>query len=393
MPVPINNPFVSTTKPPLPSGKGMLEGKRLAVKDVFDVENTVTGFGNPTWAARQRPATNTATVVQQLITAGAQWAGKTITDEFAYSLEGQNIHYGIPLNPVAPERLPGGSSSGSASAVAQRLADIGLGTDTGGSIRVPASYMGLFGFRPTHGALDTDGLQPLAPSFDTVGLLTRDPVTLHRCLIACGLTPMAAFQNGPLGTINALFEQAEHGPQLLRLFDQLASKPEPRDSLSQRQLDEAANAFVTLQGAEIWQRLGPWLKAHQPIVSPAIKARLDHCASLTDADIEAATQVRHQIIQWSQQALSDNGILVLPTTPGPAPLINMSDTQRAAYRTTLLSFTCLAGLAGLPQLHVPQGQLHGAPVGFSLIGPPGSDLNLVERAITLLGHLEPTHAQ
>ena len=157
-----------------------LSGLRLAVKDLFHMAGLPTSAGNPTWLATHPIPTKTASSVAALLNAGANFCGKTMTDELAYSLNGQNIHYGTPSNPVTPDRLPGGSSSGSAVAVASGLADIGLGTDTGGSIRVPASYNGLFGLRPTHGVIPSDNMVALAPSFDTVGWLTKDLTTLAK---------------------------------------------------------------------------------------------------------------------------------------------------------------------------------------------------------------------
>jgi hypothetical protein len=146
----------------------------FVAKDLIDVAGQVTGGGNPHWHQRQTPATRSAPVIERLLRAGAALVGKTITDELAFSLEGENAHYGTPINPRAPDRLPGGSSSGSAVAVAAGLADLGLGTDTGGSVRVPASFCGLFGWRPSHGRVPMDGVVPFAPSFDTVGLFARE---------------------------------------------------------------------------------------------------------------------------------------------------------------------------------------------------------------------------
>src|SRR5215470_7728558 len=170
-----------------PTASGPLDGLTFVVKDVVDVEGHVTSAGNPDWAARQTPAATSAPVVERLLRAGAALVGKTVTDELAFSLEGENHHYGTPVNPRAPDRLPGGSSSGSAVAVAAGLADLGLGTDTGGSVRVPASFCGIYGYRPSHGRIPLDGVVPFAPSYDTVGLFARDAKCLQRavhCLLA-----------------------------------------------------------------------------------------------------------------------------------------------------------------------------------------------------------------
>src|SRR3954454_4283402 len=159
---------------------GPLRGLRFAVKDLIDVAGHRTGCGNPTWLAAHPPATVSAVCVEQLLAAGAQCEGKTITDEFAFSLLGENFHYGTPLNPTAPDRVPGGSSNGSASAVACGIVDFALGTDTGGSVRVPASNCGICGWRPSHGLISVAGVMPFSPTFDTVGVFTRSAELLQR---------------------------------------------------------------------------------------------------------------------------------------------------------------------------------------------------------------------
>ena len=159
---------------------GPLAGLTFAAKDIFDVAGHVTGCGNPHWKATHGPATSTAWVVQTLVDAGATMTGKTITDELTRGIFGENMHYGTPRNPRAPGRVPGGSSSGSASAVAGKLVDFALGSDTGGSVRVPASFCGLYGLRPTHGRIPLDGMLLQAPSYDTIGWFARDAETFAR---------------------------------------------------------------------------------------------------------------------------------------------------------------------------------------------------------------------
>ena len=163
-----------------PTGSGPLDGLGFAVKDLIDIGGHKTGCGNPSWQYSHPPATVNALCVEQLLAAGARCVGKTVTDELAFSLLGENHFYGTPLNPKAPDRVPGGSSSGSASAVACGLADFALGTDTGGSVRVPASNCGTWGLRPSHGFISVAGVNPFAPTFDTVGILASSAVVLAR---------------------------------------------------------------------------------------------------------------------------------------------------------------------------------------------------------------------
>ena len=161
-----------------PLGSGRLSGLSFAVKDLFDVAGAATTYGNPDWASTHAPAVATAPVVTTLLQAGARMVGKTKTMELAYGLTGENVWQGTPINPRAPDRFPGGSSCGSAAAVAAGLADFAIGSDTGGSVRIPASYCGLFGIRPTFGAISLAGACPLAPSFDTCGWFARGAALL-----------------------------------------------------------------------------------------------------------------------------------------------------------------------------------------------------------------------
>jgi amidase len=160
--------------------EGSLAGLSFGVKDIYHIAGHRTGFGNPTWLETHPPAEETACAVQKLLDAGAEMVGKTLTDEMAYSLTGENAHYGTPVNPAAPDRVPGGSSNGSASAVAGGLVDFALGTDCGGSVRLPASYCGIMGIRPSLGRIPMDGVVPFSASFDVIGWFARDADLLER---------------------------------------------------------------------------------------------------------------------------------------------------------------------------------------------------------------------
>src|SRR5436853_1546588 len=189
-----SNALVTTFDLP-PTGSGSLDGLCFAVKDVIDVAGCKTGCGNPTWRDSHPTAVAHAVCVEQLLRAGASCVGKAICDELAFSLLGENYFDGTPLNPRAPDRVPGGSSSGSASAVACGLVDFALGTDTAGSTRIPASNCGIWGFRPSHGFISLAGVNPLAPSFDTVGILSQNADVLARVglvLLACAPAPASS---------------------------------------------------------------------------------------------------------------------------------------------------------------------------------------------------------
>lgn len=358
---------------------GVLAGKRLAVKDLFHMVGLPTTAGNPDWANTHSIPAETNSIVTKMIDAGATFVGKTITDELAYSLNGINIHYGTPLNHKSPDRLPGGSSSGSAAAVACRLADIGLGTDTGGSIRVPASYNGLYGLRPTHGALETDNMVALAPSFDTVGWMTR---SLDELLLVASVVLKDKWTFGEFpsfGVLRSLLDQTEHK---LIIETWLAEREfASKDVLNFDPFSlDLAEAFRVLQGHEIWQQHGQWFTQHQPSMADDIRTRLAQCKEINAEQVSWAKEIQQSVIKQADALFEQNDVLIVPTTPGIAPLLDTPADKLATYRYKLLSMTATAGLAGLPQLHLPLFELDRAACGISLIGQRGSDMALIKLA-------------
>ncbi|WP_394220713.1 amidase [Alteromonas gracilis] len=368
--------------------KASLRGLELAVKDLFHIKGLPTAAGNPDWLATHALPETTNCCVQSMLNSGAIFKGKTVTDELAYSLHGQNKHYEDLINPIAPERIPGGSSSGSAVAVSSHLADIGLGTDTGGSIRVPASYQGLWGLRTTHGVVACDNMVALAPSFDTVGWLTRDLDTLQRVAEVCiPSSTQKEFAKKPrLGFAEHLFNQTAHGSLCGSWLKKLAHKNDCI-AFSKARLDlnalKTAATFRTLQGAEIWQQHGEWIEETQPDIASDIMLRLDWCKTITTHDIQQAKAQQTVVVNQLKTLFEEVEVLVIPTTPGIAPLCNADETTLANDRNALLALTAIAGLAGLPQLHLPLFTLHNAPCGLSLVGKKGNDLALLALAKAL----------
>lgn len=373
--------------PSLSGPNGPLNGLRLGVKDLFDVTGIATGAGNPDWLRTHPVPQHTASAVQKLLDAGASLLAKTQTDELAYSLNGLNKHYGAPVNPRAPDRLPGGSSSGSAVAVAAGDIDIGLGTDTGGSIRVPASYNGLFGLRPTHGVIALDHTVPLAPCFDTAGWLTRDAATLQKAGEV--LLPAQDVMAADKVRVNVLIPtfageplwQSDHNRWLLQQHDLL--KPMRRILLTDAWCATASNCFRVLQGREIWRTHGDWITQTSPDFADDIRARFAWCATLTATDEALALQTQQQLVADISRWFDDADLVVMPTTPGAAPLLTADVGWMAQYRNHLMGLTAPAGLAGLPQLHLPALSDSGAPWGISLLGKAHHDRNLLQLAVRL----------
>jgi amidase len=353
---------------------GPLAGATLGVKDLFDLAGLVTGAGNPAYAATHERARRDAVAVTRLVDAGATVVGKTVTDELAWSLAGVNRHHGAPRNVAAPGRRAGGSSSGSAAAVAAALVDLGLGTDTGGSIRVPASHCGIFGWRPTHGAVPSEGVVPLAPSFDTVGLLSRDPRLLRLGAEAL-LGTRATMQPLP-GTIRGIAEAWAVVDDELR--DGLRGLTGGEATPIGIDLTAGAEAFRTLQGWQVWREHGRWFQTTTPDMAADIAARFHSAARITADDAQRARAVADHFARQVHAATASGDVLVCTAAPGPAPLLVQTDDESAAWRARALELTSIAGLAGAPVVVAPLLEQDGLPVGAAFLGPPGSDLALTD---------------
>ncbi len=376
--------YADLPSPPAEVSSPRLAGVRLAVKDVFEVAGLSCSAGNPQWLKQALPARHTAPAVQFLLTQGCQWVGKTVTDELTYSLAGINAHFGTPVNPAAPECLPGGSSSGSAVAVAGQYADLALGTDCGGSIRLPASYCGVWGMRPSHGRVAADACFTLAHSFDTVGWFARDGETLGCALESLlhtqlPVTPEALpyrflVSDDVLSqldiSVQASFEQwlAEHDI----VYERLCMGTLP--------LDIWAHAFRTLQAAEVWQQHGEWVKTTACDFGADVAQRFAVASKVTRDQVFSASQIRSQAQSVLAQLLSNNRMLLMPPVPGGAPRLDTSALQVNDIRTRSQNLLCMAGLAGLPQVVMPWQCFDGAPVGLSLMGARFADERIVQAA-------------
>lgn len=367
--------------------QGPLTGRKLAVKDLFHMAGIATTAGNPDWLKSHSIPEQSSPVVTALLQAGAEFVGKTITDELAYSLNGQNIHYGTPVNFRHPERLNGGSTSGSALAVAAGLADIGLGTDTGGSIRVPASYNGLYGLRTTHGAISSEHMVPLAPCFDTVGWITRD-LTLMQQVTSVLMPEMTCSEKASeLLFAESWFSGMVWGGD----FDAWRVRAIPdatgvQNQLKHLDLAEASNGFRLLQGREIWRQHGAWIEAQQPTFAPDIAERFAWCRSLTEEDEAQGRGIQRALQQQMAQLLGSEQILIMPTTPAATPSLQLANEGGLGdYRSQLMGYTAIAGLCGLPQLHIP---LFDHPdngcIGLSLLGNKGKEQDLIYTAQQLM---------
>lgn len=359
---------------------GPLSGRHFAVKDLFDIAGEVTTYGNPDWARTHPPAVATAPIVQSLLLAGAHLAGKTKTVELAYGLTGENVWHGTPTNPRAPDRFPGGSSCGSAAAVAAGLVDFALGSDTGGSVRIPASYCGLFGIRPSHGAISLAGARPLAPSLDTPGWFTRSAgmlADIGDILLPPGQGPVG----GPLLSVEEAWINAR--PDVADALRRVLEGLQPRfgRTLSLQLVPEGLSNlyehFRCVQAEEVWAALGDWVSATQPKFGPGVSERFI-AAKAMDPVRAAAGRVMRQTMQSRLRPLLAGGaVLVMPTSPCPAPRLDATILHQNEVRETTMGVTAIAGFCGAPEVTLPVATVEGAPIGISFVGAPGSDRALL----------------
>lgn len=363
------------------SGSGPLAGLTFGVKDIYDIAGHRSGFGSPDWLATHAAATQTAPTVQRLLDAGAEMIGKTHTDELTYSLNGENPHYGTPVNVNAPGRIPGGSSSGSAAAVAAALCDFALGSDTGGSVRAPASYCGIYGIRPTHGRVSLEAACPLAPSFDTAGWFARDASVLERVGRVLLGDDRAPASPGRLLVARDAFELAGNNvTKALKAAVDAAAKllgaPQPI-AVAAEGLPQWFAAFRTLQAAEAWAQHGTWVTHTKPQLGPGVKERVQWASSVSARDVGPAKSLREDIARRMNSLLAGNAVLVLPTVPGIAPKLNTPPAELEDFRGRAMSLLCIAGLARLPQVNIPAARIDGCPLGLSLVAARGADLMLL----------------
>ncbi|WP_322410638.1 AtzH-like domain-containing protein [Microbacterium invictum] len=378
--------------------EGPLVGLTVAVKDLFAISGYRVGAGNPAFLDEARPEKTTAPAVADLLRGGASLRGIARTDEFAYSIAGDNAHYGTPPNPAAPGSLPGGSSSGPAAAVALGHAEVGLATDTAGSIRVPASYQGLWGLRTTHGLVPRQGLVPLAQSFDTVGWLARDGDTLQRVADWCLSYDSSESTENVFGASDDDLPWrfvvpsevlAAADPETCAAFEALLARLVRTDAadvatVSIGDLDDYLVPFRTVQGAEAWRNHGEWVEGHPGALGPAVAERF-RAASVIDTEQEDDARRALAPLAARLQALAADAVLLMPTVPGPAPLRTAAGADIDAARTATLRMTTPAAVAGLPSLSAPllrvaAGGGATAPVGVCVTSRAGTDIALVRLA-------------
>jgi amidase len=375
-----------------PYQKGDLDGLTFAVKDCIDVAGSVTGCGNVFWKETHKPAVVNAICVDQLLSHGAKCIGKVATDEFTFGLEGENPHYGTPLNPRAPDRVPGGSSSGSASAVACGLVDFSIGTDSGGSIRIPASNCGVFGFRPSFGAIPTAGVMPLSPSYDTVGVIARNYDILNRAasVLLCSDTPLDV-EIDHIYLIKEVLELTEK--PILQAFESSIEKlklnyPNKIKQVSLHNLVEEFSPlplhqwleiFTFTQSPEVWSTQGSFIKEIYEKLGNRVKSNYDFVKIVDRTHVGKYFARREWYFELMSTFLKPGDLLCFPTTPMFAPLKDSLDDNQYAdkYYSKVLSITSIAGICRLPEITVPMKEVEGVPIGLSFAAAHRQDAFLL----------------
>ena len=366
---------------------GPLAGLSFAAKDLFDVAGHPTGGGNPDWARANPIPTRHAWAVQRLLDAGATLIGKTITDEVSLGIVGENAFYGTPINSRAPNRVPGGSSSGSAAAVAAGLCDTALGTDTGGSVRVPASFCGLYGIRPTHGRLDISGMMQQAPSSDTTGWFARDAVTFARVssVMLSEAIPTALPRRLIIAVDAFAFAEPEVAAVLHPMVERVSALIGERreEVMAPAGITQWARAQRTLQPSEAWLTFRDWIDRDNPRFAFSVARNIILGSMIPDGERGWARLVRREACGRMRYLLPEGTILCLPTTPFPAPKRGEPLSVASEERDRLLCLCCHGGLTGVPQVSIPGAAIDGLPVGLSIVGGPGCDATLVAVARAL----------
>jgi amidase len=363
---------------------GPLAGLTAVVKDMYDIAGSRTGGGSPDWLAAQKPAGRHASAVEKILAAGATITGKTICDEFFYSVSGVNAHYGTPPNVRAPGRVPGGSSSGSAAACGANACDFALGSDTGGSVRIPASFNGVYGLRPTHGRVDLAGAMAMAPSFDVAGWFANGPGVLRRvgAVLLQGSAVKAQITRLLIATDAFGQADAEVVTLCRKFLDRGARILPPRveEAIATAGFDTWREAFRVVQAKEVWETFGAFVTQTRPKLGPGIKERMDFAASVTNAQAHQSREAVAAARSHIRARLPPGTIMALPTAPSIAPPIEATGEALELFRVRTMRLTCIAGIGGLPQINIPAGTASGCPAGLSFIGWPGADEALLDLA-------------
>ena len=372
------------------AASGPLAGLSAVVKDMYDIAGERTGCGSPEWLATHPPAARNCPPVQKILDAGATIIGKTVCDEYFYSVSGANAHYGTPVNVRAPGRLPGGSSAGSAAACGAGLCDFALGSDTGGSVRVPASFNGIYGLRPTHERIEHSGVADMAPSFDVPGWFAATPGVFRKVGAVLLDSRRVPAKIDRVVVLEDAFAQAEEPvADLLRTLLEFMSDDLPgmaHGRIAPEGFDPWREAFRIVQAYETWQTFAGFITKHKPNIGPGVKERMQFASTVTRVQADASREVVNKARDYIRQVVVPGTVLTLPTAPSISPKIEIAGPELEDFRTRAMRLTCTSGISGLPQMSIPGATINGCPIGLSFIGWAGGDEALLDLACELSRH-------
>jgi aspartyl-tRNA(Asn)/glutamyl-tRNA(Gln) amidotransferase subunit A len=344
-------------------------GEPVAVKDLLDTAGLTTTYGSALFADHV-PAVS-ADAVRLLEQAGCAVAGKTNLHEFAYGISSQNPHYGTVPNPVAPGRLAGGSSGGSAAAIAAGDVELALGSDSAGSIRIPAAWCGNVGFKPTHGLVSVEGCFPLAPSYDVVGPMASSVEGCERLLraLAPGFEPVVLESLEELEVGIAWLDRAE--PLVRRRVDEVAALFPRRRELA-LPLAPANRADFMREVADVHRALFP---GNEQLYGENVRDKVERCLQVRDEEADAAERERADYCERVTEAVGELDLLVTPTVPFVAPPADLDELE---IRAAAISHTYPISSLGWPALALPCGPAEdGLPASVQLAAPAGRDARVL----------------
>lgn len=375
------NCFTSDSPKRKPTKSGRLDGLTFVAKDLISIKGHISSFGHAQWRKTHKAADKDSSILTKLLSEGAELIGTAKMDQLAYSIIG-NIGEGkAPVNTRYPERFCGGSSSGSVSAVAGELVDFAIGSDTGGSVRIPAAACGVYGIRTTQGLIPKDGVIDFAKSADVLGFLARDAETLRL------VTSIFSFPSKELHITKLLLpSNIEDYTNLdIEVFRSMVREVSNRKNLDLEEVDvskwvsqEVKDLFARIQSREIWAEHGAWAEQNMQYLAEEVQTRLANCKklssddkSITDQDAKLVEQYCHDL----QELIGNTSALCLPILPIAGPNRDLSGDELLQFRNQSFMNIAPSSLSGLPQLSAP---LTNGTSNIGLIGPKFSDLGLID---------------
>ncbi|XP_010520942.1 PREDICTED: outer envelope protein 64, mitochondrial [Tarenaya hassleriana] len=405
--------------PPPPAAKQPLSGLTFSVADAFDVKDYITGFGNPQWKKTHGPAEKTAVVVTALLKTGATCVGKTIMDEMGFGITGENKHYGTPVNPKMPSHVPGGCSSGAAVSVAAELVDFALGIDTTGGVRIPASFCGILGFRPSQGTVSSVGVLPNSQSLETVGWFARDPSVL--CQVGHALLSLNAVPNRrqrcfifaddlfelsyipKQKTVHVIRKGIENlsgyqSPKHMNLGQHVASNIPSLKGFCEQSvnlqnsastLKVLSSVMLSIQRHEFRTNHEEWFQSCKSYLGPKVSSQVLEALKSRNENIKSLYKVKTEMRAAIQNLLKDDGVLVIPTVADASPKLKTNKKNSLnEFLDRTYALSSIASMSGCCQVTIPLGNHGDHPISVSFLTYHGGDKFLLDTVLDVYASLQ-----